>query len=90
MAAVAGAVAEEDPGGDGRTAAELSRAYVNDGGDIALHLTAGRNDSSLAWSSVPTVRHYSVQPRCNSLIPSVASRPAAGVDAVSPSELPTR
>ena len=40
MAAVAGAVAEEilvtivD-------AAELSRAYVNDGGDIALYLTAG-------------------------------------------------
>src|SRR5262249_7990794 len=42
MAAVAGAVAEEIliamP-----TVADLSRAYVNDGGDIALHLTPGEN-----------------------------------------------
>lgn len=40
MAAVAGAVAEEILATMIR-AAELSRAYVNDGGDIALHLTAG-------------------------------------------------
>jgi uncharacterized protein len=40
MAAVAGAVAEEILVSMVR-AAELSRAYVNDGGDIALHLTAG-------------------------------------------------
>src|SRR5579871_3269273 len=40
MAAVAGAVAEEILAGMVR-AAKLSRAYVNDGGDIALHLTAG-------------------------------------------------
>jgi len=45
MAAVAGAVAEEilqamvD-------AADLSRAYVNDGGDIALHLTGGERFSA--------------------------------------------
>ena len=40
MAAVAGAVAEEIL--EAMTlAATLSRAYVNDGGDIALHLTAG-------------------------------------------------
>jgi len=40
MAAVAGAVAEELL--DTMTAAaELSKAYVNDGGDIALHLAAG-------------------------------------------------
>jgi ApbE superfamily uncharacterized protein (UPF0280 family) len=40
MAAVAGAVAEEIL--SAMTAvAKLSRAYVNDGGDIALHLTAG-------------------------------------------------
>lgn len=38
MAAVAGAVAEEILATMIR-AAELSRAYVNDGGDIALHLT---------------------------------------------------
>ena len=40
MAGVAGAVAEEILEGM-TTAAELSRAYVNDGGDIALHLTPG-------------------------------------------------
>jgi ApbE superfamily uncharacterized protein (UPF0280 family) len=40
MAAVAGAVAEEILASMVRDA-ELSRAYVNDGGDIALHLTAG-------------------------------------------------
>jgi ApbE superfamily uncharacterized protein (UPF0280 family) len=40
MAAVAGAVAQEIL--DAMTAAaELSRAYVNNGGDIALHLTPG-------------------------------------------------
>jgi uncharacterized protein len=40
MAAVAGAVAEDIL--DTMTnAAQLSRAYVNDGGDIALHLTEG-------------------------------------------------
>lgn len=40
MAAVAGAVAEEILA-TMVTSAELSRAYVNDGGDIALHLRAG-------------------------------------------------
>ena len=40
MAAVAGAVAEEILAAM-VSAAELSRAYVNDGGDIALHLSAG-------------------------------------------------
>jgi ApbE superfamily uncharacterized protein (UPF0280 family) len=40
MAAVAGAVAEEILAAM-VAAAELSRAYVNDGGDIALHLRAG-------------------------------------------------
>ncbi len=40
MAAVAGAVAEEILQAM-TTAAELSRAYVNDGGDIALHLSPG-------------------------------------------------
>ena len=40
MAAVAGAVAE-DILAVMTTAARLSRAYVNDGGDIALHLTEG-------------------------------------------------
>ncbi len=40
MAAVAGAVAEEILGAM-TAVATLARAYVNDGGDIALHLTAG-------------------------------------------------
>lgn len=40
MAAVAGAVAEEILSSM-ISAAELSRAYVNNGGDIALHLAAG-------------------------------------------------
>jgi len=40
MAAVAGAVAEEIVGVM-TSAAVLQRAYVNDGGDIALHLTTG-------------------------------------------------
>lgn len=40
MAAVAGAVAEEVLAAM-TTAAELSRAYVNDGGDIALHMRPG-------------------------------------------------
>ena len=42
MAAVAGAVAEEILG-TMTSAANLSRAYVNDGGDIALHLAAGEH-----------------------------------------------
>jgi uncharacterized protein len=41
MAAVAGAVAEEVLGSMTRVA-DLQRAYVNDGGDIALHLTQGQ------------------------------------------------
>jgi hypothetical protein len=44
MAAVAGAVAEEILGAMLR-AAPLRRAYVNNGGDIALHLTSGRQFS---------------------------------------------
>jgi len=42
MAAVAGAVAEETLG-TMTSAANLSRAYVNNGGDIALHLAPGEH-----------------------------------------------
>jgi len=42
MAAVAGAVAEEILGAM-TAAANLSRAYVNNGGDIALHLSSGEH-----------------------------------------------
>jgi ApbE superfamily uncharacterized protein (UPF0280 family) len=41
MAAVAGAVADEVLAAMTDSAADLSRAYVNNGGDIALHLGAG-------------------------------------------------
>ena len=41
MAAVAGAVAEEILAAMTMAAPNLARAYVNDGGDIALHLAAG-------------------------------------------------
>ena len=41
MAAVAGAVAEEILGA--MTAVQLDRAYVNNGGDIALHLACGEH-----------------------------------------------
>jgi len=44
MAAVAGSVAEEILGAM-LTAARLRRAYVNNGGDIALHLTEGKRFS---------------------------------------------
>jgi uncharacterized protein len=44
MAAVAGAVAEEILGAM-LDAARLTRAYVNNGGDIALHLTSGEHFS---------------------------------------------
>jgi ApbE superfamily uncharacterized protein (UPF0280 family) len=44
MAAVAGAVAEEVIGAM-VSAAPLARAYVNNGGDIALHLTPGQRFS---------------------------------------------
>jgi ApbE superfamily uncharacterized protein (UPF0280 family) len=44
MAAVAGAVAEEILGAMTRSAA-LERAYVNDGGDIALHIAPGQQFS---------------------------------------------
>jgi ApbE superfamily uncharacterized protein (UPF0280 family) len=44
MAAVAGAVAEEILGAM-RNAAQLERAYVNNGGDIALHLAEGQQFS---------------------------------------------
>ncbi len=42
MAAVAGAVAEEILGAM-LDAAQLERAYVNNGGDIALHLADGEH-----------------------------------------------
>lgn len=56
MAAVAGAVADELMGAllDGR---RLRKAYVNDGGDIALHLSAGER---LAVGVVSDLRHPAI------------------------------
>ncbi|MEX2298741.1 MAG: UPF0280 family protein [Dongiaceae bacterium] len=45
MAAVAGTVAEETLAAMCRAAPRLERAYVNNGGDIALHLTPGTSFS---------------------------------------------
>ncbi len=58
MAAVAGAVADEVcaamvAGG------ELRRAYVNDGGDIALHLSPGRDVRRGRWCPCRTGRRSS-------------------------------
>ena len=52
MAAVAGAVADEVLAAmlAGRP---LRRAYVNNGGDIALHLGAGRAPARRRWSPIP-------------------------------------
>ena len=70
MAAVAGAVAEEILAAM-LAAAELSRAYVNDGGDIALHLSAAetfvvgmveRPDPSLLGSLLSTTTVHSSDP----------------------------
>jgi ApbE superfamily uncharacterized protein (UPF0280 family) len=54
MAAVAGAVAE-DILQCMTSAAKLSRAYVNDGGDIAIHLSPGQH-FSVGMVDDPTVR----------------------------------
>lgn len=56
MAAVAGAVAEEILGFM-TAAANLSRAYVNDGGDIALHLAPGQRlvAGMIEWPDCPSL-----------------------------------
>ena len=87
MAAVAGAVAEAVLAAM-TAAAPLTRAYVNDGGDIALHLTPG---TSLAIGVVRSlekavpegeVHDRATTCRC------AASPPAAGTDAPSRSASP--
>ena len=67
MAAVAGAVAEEILGAM-TAAAKLSRAYVNNGGDIALHFRPV-SISSWAWSSARIGRRCSAQPTLDSAQP---------------------
>ena len=68
MAAVAGAVAEEILRAM-TSAAPISRAYVNDGGDIALYLTSGQafvvgmveypdTGANLAYRTPPNGRHF--------------------------------
>ena len=69
------------------SAATLSRAYVNNGGDIALHLAPGETfvvgHGRAAGSSV-AFRHG----HAGSHSRFAASRPAVGAAAVSPSESP--
>lgn len=74
MAAVAGAVADHVLAAM-TSAAELSRAYVNDGGDIALHLTPGE---SLACGLVAEIAA------------SHLNRPRLNGRAVIPFDLPVR
>ncbi len=75
MAAVAGAVAEEILAAM-IAAAKLSRAYVNDGGDIALHLSAGEKPSLSEWWTVPIGRHCSERQPWTRQIQCGVSRPA--------------
>jgi len=71
MAAVAGAVADHVLAAM-TDAAELTRAYVNDGGDIALHLTAGE---SFACGLVAEV----ADPRLNGQAVITAEMPVRGI-----------
>ena len=89
MAAVAGAVAEEILAAM-TEAAPLARAYVNNGGDIALHLAP---DETFAIGMVARPDHpEAVRPRRRSgrATPCAASRPRAGAAAASRSASPTR
>ena len=87
MAAVAGAVAEEILGAMVR-AAPLERAYVNNGGDIALHLTEGQR-FTVGLIDRPD-RHGLMRPRLSMPeIRRVESQPAAAMDAASRSASPT-
>ncbi|MEQ8356104.1 MAG: UPF0280 family protein [Kiloniellaceae bacterium] len=71
MAAVAGAVADHVLAAMTEAAA-LTRAYVNDGGDIALHLTAGQ---SLSCAMVAEVRN----PRLDGRAVIAAETPIRGI-----------
>ncbi|MGF1631327.1 MAG: UPF0280 family protein [Kiloniellaceae bacterium] len=71
MAAVAGAVADHVLAAM-TAAADLSRAYVNDGGDIALHLTPGER---LACGLVAEIR----DPRLNGRAVIAAETPIRGI-----------
>jgi len=71
MAAVAGAVADHVLAAM-TAAAELERAYVNDGGDIALHLAAGQ---SLACGLVADIAH----PHLNGRAVIAAETPVRGI-----------
>jgi ApbE superfamily uncharacterized protein (UPF0280 family) len=71
MAAVAGAVADHVLAAM-TAAAALERAYVNDGGDIALHLAAGQ---SLACGLVADIAH----PHLNGRAVITAETPVRGI-----------
>jgi hypothetical protein len=91
MAAVAGAVADHVLAVM-TAAADLTRAYVNDGGDIALHLMPGE---SLACGMVAEIRASMAAPssrrrRRSAASPPRAAPPWATAGAASRSALPTR
>ena len=87
MAAVAGAVAEEILEAM-IAAAKLSRAYVNDGGDIALHLAPGEKFVVGMVERPDRASLCSGPRRACGPIPCAGLRPAAGEGAVFRSELP--
>ena len=88
MAAVAGAVAEEVL--QAMTAhAALRRAYVNNGGDIALHLRRGRTFYGRHGRVAPTIRPCFGRAHDLQHRPRAASRPRAGAAAAFRSASPT-
>jgi ApbE superfamily uncharacterized protein (UPF0280 family) len=87
MAAVAGAVAEEVLAAM-LAGAALRRAYVNNGGDIALHLSPGEQFAVGLVDRPDTPALYG-EATVRAGDPSVGSRPAAGAGAVFRSGSPT-
>ena len=88
MAAVAGSVAEEILGAM-LAVAQLDRAYVNNGGDIALHLT-GVEQFSVGLMDRPDHHGVMQTVRIAAGDPHAASRPADGMAAAFRSGSPTR
>ncbi len=87
MAAVAGSVAEEILGAM-LHATPLARAYVNNGGDIALHLADGEH-FTVGLLDRPDRSGVMRSMVINARISREGSQPADGTDAVSRSALPT-
>jgi uncharacterized protein len=77
MAAVAGAVADELI--EILERAGISRAFINNGGDIALHLTAGEQYRVGVWSNLGRVRSSDSEGNVDSRFIVSAEMPVRGV-----------